>query len=175
METISNEMGNRMDFENLIQACLLTDAALPLARNAVEQEWLTDCLAVAAKKFSGIVERIENDRAKNSNNENGGMHRLTEDLIAKILWLDFNLPETLDREEKILLDRLLMREARFLDGQILSGDQNALREILHEMQMAVSWDDISVPDLQVMKIRGIINGPQYHYYLSRIAYSEEFA
>lgn len=175
MESIRHELGRRTDFENLIQACLLNDTALPRTGDAEEQAWLNDCLHSTAKKFSGIVKRIENYNSAESNNDGGGICRLTEDLIGKILWLGFNLPEQLDSEEKILLDRLLMREARFTDGQIHSAGQMSLRDVFYEMQMAVCWEDFSVTDLQIMKARGVINSPQYHYYLSRIAYPEDFA
>lgn len=156
MESISTEIGKKTDFENLIQACLLTDAPLPHVKNTQERAWLTDYLNHTAEKFSGIVKRIESYGTSRPNNENGEMCRLTEDLIGKILWLDHSLPEALDEEEKALLNRLLIRDE------------------LRETPLAISWNDISVADLQTMKMRDIITSPEYHYYLGRIAYSEAF-
>ena len=175
MKVIQNDIGGRTDLENLIQRCLLTSAALPDAKNSEEEEWLSDCLKHTEEVASQILKRIQRYSSAGSHNENGNPYRLTEEIIGKIFWLDKNLPETLDAEEKAILDALLMREGWVLNREIEPICQDDLRDIFFKMQPGVTWKDITIQDLHIMKVRGVIDDPERHYYLSHIAHSDEFA
>lgn len=173
MDTIQSKFGERTHLENLIQGCLLINTSLPKTKNPEEEEWLNDYLKHMSIRLTQIVKRIDDHCSAKSRGEDEKAYRLTEDLIGKILWLDKDLPETLDEEEKAIIDKLLMREARFLNTGI-RPDNNDLRDMLYEMQITKTWEDITSQDLLTMKMRGIIDDHEHHYCLSRSAYPDEF-